>query len=112
MTKTVTGAAQGDLLIVPCKSIPTSALPVKPEAGRLILARGEATGHHHSILASRQVALFRDDGTTSTAPLYFKATAPASLDHQEHGTIIFAPGTYKVIRQRVARSGIATRVQD
>lgn len=106
------GAAQGDLLIVCCGKIPTGATEVQPEDGRLILARGEATGHHHSLRPSPRVALFRDDGNGSGGTLYFTASEPVALEHQEHGSITFAPGAYKVLRQRVARSGVVRRVAD
>jgi hypothetical protein len=106
------GAAQGDLLIVRCNGIPKNATPVEHEEGRLILARGESTGHHHSFAVGPQIALFRDNGAGSNAPLYFTASVPVSLEHQEHSTINFAPGTYKVLRQRTMRSGLARRVED
>jgi hypothetical protein len=106
------GAAQGDLLIVRCDSVPQNATPVAHEEGRLILARGESTGHHHSFAVGPQIALFRDDGAGSNAPLYFTASTPVALEHQEHSTINFAPGTYKVLRQRTMRSGLARRVED
>jgi hypothetical protein len=115
MTKTkpaLSGAAQGDLLIVRCNSVPKSAVPVEHEGGRLILARGDSTGHHHSFAVGPQIALFRDDGAGSKAPLYFTASVPVALEHQEHSTITFAPGTYKVLRQRTMRSGLARRVED
>lgn len=110
MTKVVTGAAQGDILIIRYGDIPASATLVHPESGRLIVARGEATGHHHSFRVSPGITLFRDEGTASSAPLYVKATEPAVLEHQEHDPITFAPGTYKIVRQRVARSAIGESV--
>lgn len=110
MSKIVTkGAAQGDLLIVRCDTIPAHVVPENPEDGRLILARGEATGHHHSLPHMRGVVLFRDVGPGA---LYFSAETPVSLDHQEHSTINFAPGAYKVLRQRTYHAGMARRVAD
>jgi hypothetical protein len=113
MTKDIiNGAAQGDLLIVRVNSVPKNATPVAHEDGRLILARGESTGHHHSFAVGPHIALFRDDGAGSNAPLYFTAATPVALEHQEHSTINFAPGTYKVLRQRVFQTGMARRVED
>jgi hypothetical protein len=109
-SKTVTkGAAQGDLLIVRVDAIPAGVAHEEAESGRLILARGEATGHHHSLPHTRGVALFRD---AAPGTLYFRAEAPVTLDHQEHSTITFAPGTYKVTRQRTYHAGMARRVVD
>lgn len=43
--------AQGDLLLLRTDALPVRAklTPQAPQAGRLILAYGEATGHHHSL---------------------------------------------------------------
>ena len=112
MTKTITkGAAQGDLLIVRCDAVPANAKPEPAENGRLILARGEATGHHHSLPHTRGVTLFRDDGGAG-GTMYFTADQQVPLEHQEHSTINFEPGTYKVTRQRTYHAGMARRVAD
>jgi len=51
------GAAQGDLLVTRISAIPANAVPEQPENGRLILARAEATGHHHSLPQLKSSAL-------------------------------------------------------
>ena len=50
---------QGDVLIIPVKSIPKTAEPIAREQGRVVLAHGEVTGHAHAI-RDKQAALFRD----------------------------------------------------
>ncbi len=116
MTKVVTkGAAQGDILIVAQGLIPRLDVDVSKlaaaevENGRLILARGEATGHHHSFPHMRGATLFRD---TSNSPVVFAVENPAPLEHQEHGTINFAPGKFNIIRQRTYHAGMARKVVD
>jgi hypothetical protein len=118
MTKTTIitkGAAQGDILIVargliPRIDIDTAGLtPAEPEHGRMILARGEATGHHHSLPHTRGAVLFMD---VSNVPVAFAVPAAAPLEHQEHGTITFAPGVFVVLRQRTYHAGMARRVED
>jgi hypothetical protein len=62
-------AFQGDILILP---VPTKlaktlsrSLKIPPREGRLILAEGEITGHHHAIALPgfrSQPVMFRDDG--------------------------------------------------
>ena len=81
---------QGDLLIVRVKSIPQGA--VKQHSR--ILAEGEATGHMHEIDSGE---VYEKDGV-----LYFKVMDGniSTLNHPEHGSMIFEPGGYKVIRQR------------
>jgi hypothetical protein len=123
MTKVVTkGAAQGDILIIAQGIIPRLDVDIskletsEPENGRLILARGEATGHHHSLPHTRGAALFRD---ASNTPLAFQVEDAMPLQHQEHSTIAFAPdpktnptGKFNVIRQRTYHAGMARRVAD
>src|SRR3546814_20027712 len=53
---------QGDVLLVPCTDIPTRAFEEAAEIGRVVLARGERTGHAHTMPADR-VRYFREDGT-------------------------------------------------
>jgi hypothetical protein len=101
---------QGDVLIIPCKTIPANATKADPEHGRLIVARGEATGHHHSFPHRRGVTLFRDDG--AGGGFYVKTDAPIALEHQEHSALVIAPGTHRVIIQRTASAGLVRRVAD
>ena len=90
---------QGDILLIPIKELPPVLKEAEAEAGRLILARGEATGHHHSVALSDRVAMFREDGSGSG--LFLSVTdAPTALEHQEHRALTIAPGAYEVRRQR------------
>jgi len=90
---------QGDVLLKPVESpsYPVSPRPtrVKPKNGRLILAAGEATGHHHSVVADDDTELVR----VGEKMLLTLAT-PRTLEHQEHGPIKLPGGTYEVIPQR------------
>lgn len=84
-------ACQGDIVLMPIPdeiAIDTSA-EIAPRDGRLILAEGEVTGHHHAIgigKYSGAVTEFRDDGlaraletTTATARMYRAPKAVAAL---------------------------------
>lgn len=100
---------QGDVFIVPIQEIPASAKTISPENGRLIVARGEATGHHHSFPWQRGATLFRDDGTGNQ---YVTVAEPVALEHQEHSALVLAPGNYAVRIQRTMSSGVVQRVAD
>jgi hypothetical protein len=83
---------QGDVLVIPCDSIPTHLKHTKV----CRLAWGEVTGHHHTI----------HDGAIGYASDvdalvdYIEVTSPvADLTHQEHSTIPIPTGTYKVVKQ-------------
>jgi len=90
-------ARQGDVFLESIAVLPSGLTPVPRVAGRLILAEGEATGHHHAI-AEREAELLVDD---KAQQVYLRImAASAHLVHEEHGTITVEPGTYKVTRQR------------
>jgi hypothetical protein len=100
---------QGDVLVARCDKIPATAKPVDQEDGRLIVARGEATGHHHSFPHRPEIALFRD-GTTG--PFYVRAAATVALEHQEHTALEIPAGIYRVTIQRTFSAGTVRRVED
>jgi hypothetical protein len=88
---------QGDVLIIPVKSIPAELEPIDREDGRVILAHGEVTGHAHAIKAEG-VALFSDPKLMA---IFMTVSGDAvALEHEEHDTIILQPGNYQVVRQR------------
>ena len=88
---------QGDVLIIPVRSIPTKLELVEREAGRVVLAHGEVTGHAHAIKAEG-AALFRDPKLMA---VFMTVTGDTvALEHDEHDTILIPPGKYQVIRQR------------
>jgi len=91
-TKTSWIARQGDVLIERIDSIPASAKRVK---GKIILAHGEATGHHHSIAETDPADWWKEaDGTQ-----YVHARGQSVVTHQEHAPIVLPKGKYKVLRQ-------------
>jgi hypothetical protein len=85
---------QGDVLLVRVPEVPTGKA-VQPENGRLILARGEATGHHHSVAVLDENAELIE----AAEGVFLRIMAASTLEHQEHAAIALAPGTYKVTRQ-------------
>ena len=86
---------QGDVLVVEVADIPKGK-KVKARNGRLILAFGEVTGHHHSV-AVADVEMVKVENSED---VFLKIMRATPLEHQEHGSIILAPGSYRVIRQR------------
>lgn len=89
---------QGDILIIPVASLPKQLKSVPREAGRIVLAHGEVTGHAHAI-ADKRASLFADPELAKIF-LQVSGDAPVALDHDEHDTIELPPGNYRVIRQR------------
>src|SRR5262245_6090974 len=91
---------QGDVLLVPTSAaeVPATAVPApRDRAGRMILARGEATGHAHVIVGPDVILLAdRDD----IDRLFVKIVSRARVVHEEHDAIIVPAGSYRVVRQR------------
>lgn len=98
---------QGDVLLIPCAEIPTGTYEDAAENGRVVLARGEQTGHAHTMAASR-VRYFRDDGSGGGF-MRVVGPAPVELTHEEHASLAIPPGTYRVIRQREYQPRAAPR---
>lgn len=92
-------ARQGDLLIESVGSFPVDLVPVKREQDRIILARGEATGHHHAVL-EREVEMLKDPGTAEAVDRWLRATASFTVVHEEHAPITVPAGNYVIRRQR------------
>lgn len=101
---------QGDVFLNETTKTATSKQSVPRENGRVVLAHGEATGHHHSY-GGKGVAMFREDGSGSG--LHLQVTTVSDLQHQEHDTIQTPVGDYEVIRQREwDAAGYARKVAD
>ncbi|HYG86012.1 MAG TPA: hypothetical protein VD978_07115 [Azospirillum sp.] len=92
---------QGDVLLIPCEALPSWARPVAPTGDDVILARGEVTGHAHTMLAER-VCYFREDGS-GRGFIQVHGGDPVALQHQEHAPMQVEPGLYEVRRQREYR---------
>jgi len=84
---------QGDVLILRVDEIPKDSKPAKRDAGKIVLAYGEVTGHSHAI-ADKQAKSF-----LSGDDLYIDLTRRATITHQEHGPVTLDPGIYKVVHQ-------------
>jgi hypothetical protein len=74
------------------------------ENGSVVLAEGEATGHHHRLFGS--VTLYRDDTLARDVPAdlyvgHVEVNSPVAwLEHEEHAPITLERGSYRVRRQR------------
>lgn len=86
---------QGDVLLVEVEKIPAAAKTVRRVGGRVILAEGEVTGHHHAIRDGGVELLELGDERYLNVP-----EGGADLNHEEHSTIKVAPGDYAVVIQR------------
>ncbi len=94
---------QGDVLLVRERdgfSLPESVrLVERDDAGRIVLAFGEATGHAHAVVDP--------DANLFEAQLGFRYLVVGGdgvdLLHEEHAPIRLRPGCYRVHRQREYR---------
>lgn len=66
---------------------------------KFIVARGEMTGHHHTLTAEKggEIEVLRIEGMET---LYIDVKKGAVLTHQEHKTLNIPEGLYEVVRQR------------
>lgn len=89
---------QGDIVVheVGPREFTRHGSEIIPQDGWIILARGEASGHSHSVDA-RLARLF--EGPTPGI-CYLLMDGEGLLEHQEHAPISLPKGLYEVIRQR------------
>jgi hypothetical protein len=98
--------AQGDILIerIDSGTQINEVLSRSVSGGSVVVAEGEATGHHHRLLGS--VVMYRDDALARDVPsglyvAHVRIESPtARLEHEEHGAITLPAGTYRIRRQR------------
>src|SRR5262245_28699346 len=102
---TIRLCVQGDILIERVEDAATSGQVIQSiHEGPVVLAEGEATGHHHRLLGS--VTMYRDDAIARELPLGLYIahvtvkSSTARLVHEEHAPITLDKGTYLVRRQR------------
>lgn len=91
---------QGDVMVERIAALPAELKPVSAKGkigNRFVLAHGEVTGHHHSI-ADTECEMYED--AQGNYFIRVPQGRPANLTHQEHSTLVLAPGDYRVTRQR------------
>lgn len=100
---------QGDVLLERVNSAPPIGEKQK-HGGKIILALGEATGHHHAIDLDEPDSAdwWKHADGTQTVTL----KKPATVTHQEHDPLPLAPGSYRVTRQREYHREIGRNVAD
>lgn len=97
---------QGDILLVPVDKIPQGAKREPLSKEGIVVAEGEATGHHHRI--KRTTVSRRKDRSPEvraftkgkTRYIHVPAGVKAELSHEEHETLAIPPGDHKVVTQR------------
>ena len=81
------------MLIQPIAAIPKTAVKQNPK-DRIILAHGEATGHHHSI------GIDDADWWKIDNEQFLTVKQPTAIVHQEHAPAPLRKGSRAVIRQK------------
>ncbi len=100
---------QGDVMVRAVASLPAGLTEVPRDAGRVVLAYGEVTGHAHAIRQSSAKLFMAEDPGRRFLVIDGEA---AELRHEEHGTIALAPGHYEVVIQREYSPEEIRQVQD
>jgi hypothetical protein len=102
---------QGDVLLIPVAAIPKDAAEQPAKGGKIVLAYGEVTGHHHRFEfrdTSHNVKLYVAHGGAR----YLHVTAPAELLHEEHDTARVPVGRYLIPQQVEYTPAELRNVQD
>lgn len=86
---------QGDVMLEKIKILPANIKPVNAENGRLIIARGEVTGHCHAVEERAGNMFVGEDGR-----IFLSVEHDTEIVHEEHGTIELPEGIYVYTPQR------------
>jgi len=102
---------QGDVLMVPIgeTEMPDGLVPVPLDGGRMVLARGEATGHAHVATGEGLRLLCLPDDLET---MFLHVRGYGRVSHEEHAAIPLPAGYYRVIRQREYEPGAIRYVAD
>lgn len=84
----------GDLLFESVDEIPSDAVKVENVAG-YVFERGDGT-HPHVLMDVDGVEVFE-----KTGDIFVRVSAPARINHEEHGIQTLMPGAYKKRIERV-----------
>lgn len=82
----------GDVLLKKMAKLPKGVVEVPRVDGLLILAEGEATGHHHMVV-DKTAVLWELNGN-----LYLEVTETVTITHEEHKALPIPTGIYRVGR--------------
>jgi hypothetical protein len=102
---------QGDVALVSVRSIPADAIEQPIKGKKLILALGEATGHHHRfefLDQTQNIKLYVAAGGAR----YIDVSAPSDLLHEEHSTARVPAGKWLLPQQTEYSPQELRRVQD
>ncbi|GGX73178.1 hypothetical protein GCM10010358_29560 [Streptomyces minutiscleroticus] len=92
---------------VPDAAADAASLP-RDARGRLVLARGEVTGHAHAVLGAGR--LVQEAGPFG--PMLLHLPEGGRVVHEEHAAISLPKGWYRVVRQREYVPGSVRIVAD
>lgn len=91
----------GDLLFIKVKEVPNEFKKFKKDPKKhtrgVIVAEGEATGHHHTLT---EVEEYYDYSFSGGRISFVKIDKDTKIQHEEHGEILLPAGTYQVNFQR------------
>ena len=103
---------QGDVLIIPTAKPTSKTTAIPLEAGRVVLAHGEVTGHVHAIEVESHGGKPTVDFVLNTLERYIHARRPVTVRHEEHGALELPAGWYEVRIQREYERGAVRNVAD
>ena len=86
----MTNLQHGDVIIRGIASLPKGVKPVARRNGAIIVAEGEATGHHH-VITQKGATLMELKGE-----LYLEVTEPVTITHEEHKPLPIPEGIYHI----------------
>ena len=85
---------QGDVIIREIDTLPEGVNPVPEQSGRIIIMKGEATGHDH-VIKSNKATLWIPE-KCGTVKKYLEVAEPVIIYHGEHKPLLIPAGIYEI----------------
>lgn len=124
MKPTPASYAQGDVLLIPVRSLPSNLKPLARVDGKLVLAYGEVTGHAHRIeeattegWVDEKDAVFIEVKSLieEVKLMHGKLDGSVTVGDKPHDPITLPVGLYRVIpaqREFQSEKGVVVRSAD
>jgi len=102
---------QGDVMLRRVDALPEGATIKPSENGKVVLAYGEKTLHHHRTENAEAVEYTMQDAA-NVVRRFLSVAGGAQVRHEEHATVNLPAGIYEVIQQVDYSPGAIRNVAD
>lgn len=116
--KVICSMRQGDVYLRKLDKLPDGLHCVARGRKQFTAARGEATGHHHTVHCKEGITVYAENEVSEEkliedgSKILMELAGEATVTHQEHGTGVLPTGVWEATIQREYDGAEERRVRD